>query len=656
MRELSIDLETYSSNDIAKGGAYKYADADDFEVLLFAYSIDEGPVEIIDLAQGETLPDTIREALLDPNVTKWAFNANFERVCLSRWARDAGHLEAGQWLDPASWRCTMVWASALGLPTSLDKASKALGIAIEKMAEGKKLIRKFCVPHTREQTSLFNQEMDPRNYPKDYPDDWATFRDYCVRDVEVELGIREGLTQWPLEDWVWDEYAVDQRINDNGIHVDLNLAEAAVAADEHHHDMLGAEAAQITGLANPNSIQQLRGWFEEQGHPMDSLAKAAITEALETAEGDVKRVLELRQELARSSVKKYTAMENATCSDGRAHGLLQFYGAGRTGRWAGRLIQVQNLPRNYLPDLDDARTLIRDGQADTVAMLYDSLPDTLSQLIRTAFIPTDGNRLVVADYSAIEARVLAWLAGQTSTLQAFIDGKDLYCHTASMMFGVPVEKHGQNADLRQKGKIAVLACGYGGGPGALKAMGALKMGIDEDELQPIVNDWRKANPMVTAYWRNIDQAAIDTIKSGKPHVVRGVEFTLDGHMLTITLPSGRCLHYPHAAIGRNRWGNPSITFTGVGINRKLERIETYGGKLVENITQAVARDLLAYALTTVSKAGHRIVMHVHDEIVVDAPPETTVDELCELMAQAPGWAAGLPLEADGYECPYYQKD
>lgn len=656
MKTLSIDIESYSSNDIAKGGAYKYADADDFQILLFAYSVDEGPVKLVDLAQGEEIPQPIIDALFDETVTKWAFNANFERVCLSRWARDSKLLDNGEFLDPRGWRCTMVWAGALGLPVSLAKASEALGLEIEKMEEGKKLIQKFCVPHNREQASLFNPQRDPQNRPEDYPQDWETFCAYNVRDVEVELGIREKLEPWPLEDWIWDQYAIDQMINDNGIYVDLELAEQAVKADEHHHKQLSAEACEITGLANPNSVQQLRGWLAEQGQPLDSLAKAAITESLETATGDVKRVLQLRQELARSSVKKYQAMMRATCHDGRAHGLLQFYGAARTGRWAGRLIQVQNLPQNHLPDLATARQLIRDGDADTVDLLYGSLPDTLSQLIRTAFIPREGHKFIVADYNAIEARVLAWLAGQTSTLTAFEQGKDLYCHTASMMFGIPVEKHGVNGHLRQKGKIAVLACGYGGGPGALKAMGALNMGINEDELQPIVDDWRNANHMITQYWYDINSAAIKVIKTGKPQTVRGVSFTLDQHMMCITLPSGRRLHYPKAEIGENKWGNPSITFLGVGANRKFQRIETYGGKLTENITQAVARDLLAHALTTVTDAGYRIVMHVHDEMVVDTPLNADIDTLCTLMSQTPAWAAGLPVKADGYECTFYQKD
>ena len=473
MKTLSIDIETYSSNNIAKTGVYKYADANDFQLLIFSYSVDEGPAQLIDLTQGEKIPPTVLHALNDPTVTKWAYNANFERVCLSHWAQHTGLIAPGQFLNPQGWKCTMIWAGALGLPPGLAKTAEALQLPTEKMPEGKKLIQKFCTPHTRADASLFNPTRNPQNQPGDYPQDWETFKKYNLRDVEVELAIREKLQTHPLPEWVWDQYATDQTINDNGVHIDIPFASKAIETDTTHRRALIAEAETLTGIDNPNSVQQLRAWLETQGTPLPSLSKATIAEALETATGDARRVLEIRQELSRSSTKKYQTMLTVACTDNRARGLLQFYGAARTGRWAGRLIQVQNLPQNHIPDLDNARNLIRDGDTETIELLYDSVPDTLSQLLRTAFIPREGHKFIVADYNAIEARVLAWLAGQTSTLTAFEQGKDLYCHTASAMFGVPVEKHGINHQLRQKGKIAVLACGYGGGPGALKAMGAL---------------------------------------------------------------------------------------------------------------------------------------------------------------------------------------
>lgn len=655
MRTLSIDIETYSPEPLASTGVYKYATHPDFDVLLFAYSADDAPVRVVDLAQGEELPETVRDALTDPTVTKYAYNANFERVCLTHWLRTTGHLPDDETLDPQGWHCTMVWASALGLPRSLKDVGTALGLEQQKMREGQALIRLFCQPQTtkKQQPGLFTTH---RATPHTHPDKWETFVDYCRRDVEVETNIRHQLERFPLPDWVWGEYWTDQRINDTGIRVDLDLARAAIDADTHHRQVCMDESRELTGLDNPNSPTQLLGWLAEQGHPMDSIAKAHVEDALATATGGVRRVLELRQELSKSSVKKYQAMVNATCHDHRAHGLLQFYGAGRTGRWAGRLIQVQNLPRNYLPDLDTARDLIKHGHADTVEALYDSLPDTLSQLIRTAFVPTPGHRFIVADYSAIEARVLAWLAGQDTTLQAFRDGKDLYCATAETMFGVPVDKDGPNAELRQKGKIAVLACGYQGGVGAIRTMGGDRMGMTDQEMQDTVTKWRDANPHIVQYWWDLDRAAKTTITTGQPQHVRSVTLHTSGGVLFITLPSGRKLAYPGAGLGTNRFGGESITFYGAGVGGKFAPQETYGGKLVENITQAVARDLLGHALTTITRAGHRVVMHVHDEVVIDAPPTTTLDTIVDLMTQPPTWATGLPLAADGYECPYYQKD
>lgn len=660
MKTLAIDVETYSGENIARGGAYRYAAADDFELLLFAYAVDDGPVHVVSTATGEHVPDAVVTALADPQVTKRAWNAQFERVVLSRWLQQTGRLQAGEYLDPAGWECTMVWASALGLPRALKDAGAALNLDKQKLDEGRDLIQFFCTPtrgRAADAPQLFDADgLEHRHRPESAPEKWADFIEYCRRDVEVETAIRQRLDDMPLPPFVWAEYAVDQRINDAGIRIDQELAAAAIDADDTYRAHCLDEAQELTGLDNPASPTQLQRWLADQGVDVASMAKQDVADALETATGTTRRVLELRQDMSRSSTKKYEAMENAVCPDGRARGLTQFYGAGRTGRWAGRLIQVQNLPRNYLPDLDQARALVRGGHHQAVEMLYPSVPDTLSQLIRTAFIPAEGMRFIVADYSAIEARVLAWLAGEQKTLDAFAAGEDLYCVTASSMFGVPVGKHGPNSDLRQKGKIAVLACGYQGGVGAMRAMGALRMGIEEHELQPIVDAWRDANKHIVDYWWRIDQAALDAIRTGRPQRVRAVTLRMRSGALTITLPSGRTLVYPGARLGTNRFGKPSVQFNGIGLNRKLQREETYGGKLTENITQAVARDLLAHALGTVAAAGHRIVMHVHDEIVVEAPPETTVDTICDLMAHAPAWATGLPLAADGFDCPYYQKD
>lgn len=655
MKTLAIDLETFSTAPIGSSGVYRYAADEGFTILLFAYSEDGGPVHLVDLASGDELPPRIRDALTDPSVEKWAFNAQFERVCLSHWLGIDGYL------DPAQWRCSMVWASALGLPRSLKHVAETLKLDAQKLDTGTRLINYFCEPvrlTETQQASLFTDtgKNYRRRQPTESPDKWKQFREYNIRDVEVENQLRDKLSGFPLPDWVWDEYALDQHINDRGIRIDADFAQAAIDADETHRDSLMDEAKQLTGLDNPGSPAQLKTWLEEHGCDIPSLAKADVTQAITTSTGTTRRVLELRQELSRSSTKKYEAMLKALCPDGRAHGLIQYYGAGRTGRWAGRLIQVQNLPRNYLPDLDDARQLVKAGEAEAVELLYGSLPDTLSQLIRTAFIPREGTRFIVADYSAIEARVLAWLAGETKTLSAFAQGKDLYCETASAMFGVPVEKHGQNAELRQKGKIAVLACGYQGGVGAIKAMGGERMGLNEKEMKHIVDAWRQANPNITQYWWDIDQAAKDAITTGEPQQVRTITLHTERGMLFITLPSGRKLAYAKPAIGANRFGGDSITCYGVGTNRKFEKQETYGGKLVENITQAVARDLLSHSITLLENTGNDIVMHIHDEVVIEAPPETTIDEVCDLMSQAPQWADGIPLAADGYECTYYMKD
>ena len=653
---ISIDLETYSPTNLSKTGVYPYAAHPDFQILLFGYAIDDGPARVVDLASGEKLPDEIRAALVDPQVTKWAFNATFERICLSAWLHrhHPELLPEGQFLDPTQWRCSMVWAAYLGMPMSLDQVAKVLDLPVKKDTAGKKLIKQFCTPAT---PNLINKGKG-RNLPSSDPAGWQAFKEYNRRDVEVEQAIHSRLAKFPVPDTEWEAYALDQRINDAGIKLDATLVDAAVTLDEKHREATLARARELTGLKNPNSPIQLKEWLSTRGCHLESLAKAEVETALETATGVVKEVLELRGDLAKSSVKKYQAMQQVAGADGRARGLLQFYGAGRTGRFAGRLVQVQNLPRNYLPDLDEARVLVRAGNLEALELLYESVPDTLSQLIRTAFIPSPGNRFIVADYSAIEARVIAWIAGQTDTLDAFREGKDLYCETASRMFGVPVEKHGINAGLRQKGKIAVLACGYGGSIGALKAMGALRMGLEENELKPIVDAWRAANPNIVWLWQEVEEAALEAITTRRPVRLHNLTFTLKSGILFITLPSGRRLAYVKPGLGENRFGGTSITYWGITTGRRWGRLETYGGKLVENVVQAIARDLLVGGLQNVASEGHRIVMHIHDEIVIDEPKNSTftVEDACQLMSRLPAWADGLPFSADGYECGFYRKD
>ena len=640
MRTLSIDIETYSPISLAKAGVYKYCNHPDFEILLFSYAIDDCAVRTVDLASGEQLPAEILRALDDPAVVKWAYNAAFERTCLSAYL--------SRQLDPGGWRCSMIWAATLGLPLSLKNVGTVLNLDAQKMSEGKNLIKYFCVP----------DENSQRRLPSSDPAGWKLFQSYNARDVQVETAVRQKLTNFPVPEYVWAQYEVDQRINDRGIRIDTTLAANAITIDESHRAQALARAQELTGLENPASPLQLQEWLNQHGCPIESMAKNAVDEALVSASGEVKEALELRQELSRSSVAKYRKMMDATCTDQRTHGLLQFYGANRTGRWAGRLVQVQNLPRNYLPDLAQARSLVRAGNGEALDMLYPSVPDTLSQLIRTAFIPSEEHRFIVADYSAIEARVLVWLAGEETTLTAFKNGEDLYCATASAMFGVPVEKHGANSELRQKGKIAVLACGYNGSVGALKAMGALKMGLAEDELQPIVDAWREANPHIVQLWREVDDAATRVISTGKPVTLRNLVFEKKSGMLFITLSSGRRLAYVKPGIGVNRFGGTAITYWGQGVARKWQKLETYGGKLVENIVQATARDLLAEAITRIESAGHRIVMHIHDEVVIDEPinSDITVADICALMNELPEWAEGLPIDAAGYECDFYQKD
>lgn len=654
MKTLSCDIETYSPVNLAKAGVYPYAEHTDFDILLFGYSINHGPVHVIDLASGEELPEEILNALVDPGVVKWAFNALFERVCISAWLRKhhPDKLPKGM-LDPSQWRCTMIWSAYLGLPMSLEQAATVLNLDVKKDNAGKRLIKQFCTPV---EPTMLNAGTT-RNGPESDPQSWQSFVAYNRRDVEVELALHDRLSSFPVPETEWAAYALDQRINDTGISLDKTLVDNAVRIHEAYRKKILTQAQKLTGLENPNSPIQLKEWLTEHDCHLESLTKAEVETALETATGTVKEVLELRGELAKSSVKKYQSMQTARCHDGRARGLIQFYGAGRTGRFAGRLIQVQNLPRNYLPDLQQARHLVTTGNGEALELLYESVPDTLSQLIRTAFIPSPGHRFIVADFSAIEARVIAWLAGETSTLDAFRDGKDLYCETASRMFGAPVTKHGENAELRQKGKIAVLACGYNGSVGALKAMGALRLGLAEHELKPLVDAWRAANPNIVQLWADVDEAAITTVSTRQPVQLGSLKFSYEAGILFITLPSGRRLAYVKPRLGENRFGGTSITYRGLTTGRKWGQLETYGGKLVENIVQAIARDLLVQAMDTVADAGYRIVMHVHDEIIIDHPTDGgSVTEICHLMSKTPDWAAGLPLDADGFECDYYRKD
>ena len=803
IRTLSLDLETYSSENLTKCGVYRYVEAPDFEVLLFGYSADGAPVQVVDLTAGETLPADVRSALTDPAVTKWAFNAQFERVCLSRYL---GY-PTGQYLDPSSWRCTMVWAATLGLPLSLEGVGAVLGLEKQKLKEGKDLIRYFCTPAKARDGSLI------RHYPTDAPEKWSLFKAYNLRDVETDMSIQQKLSKFPVTESEWRNYTLDQQINDRGIMLDRTLVTQAIRCDERFKRTHMEQARSVTGLDNPNSPVQLKAWLAEKGIEADSLSKAAVADMLEKADGEVELALSLRQELAKSSVKKYTAMQTVVGSDDRARGLIQFYGANRTGRYSGRLIQVQNLPQNHLPDLDTARALVRSGNTDAVEMLYDSVPLVLSELIRTAFVPKPGCRFYVADFSAIEARVIAWYAGETWRMDLFRSGGDIYCQSASQMFHVPVEKHGVNGHLRQKGKIAELACiaegqlvltdvglvpiekvtpkmklwdgeswvshggviykgrkgvityegltatpdhlvwvegqsrpiqfgaaaacgahliqtgngeqpirlggnnqpggtverghelhlttvgmpkavvqadgycetavqrtsvydirnagkhhrftvsghlvhncGYGGSVGALKAMGALNYGLQEEELKPLVDAWRLSNPHITKFWWDVDKAASICVRERTATETHGIRFYYQSGMMFVELPSGRRLVYVKPKMGLNRFGNESVTYEGVGEQKKWLRLESYGPKFVENIVQATARDILAEAMLRLNAAGYRIVMHVHDEVVIEAPPDTSLEDICSVMGQTPTWASGLLLRADGYVCDYYKKD
>ena len=644
MRTLSIDIETYSSVDLAKSGVYRYAEAPDFEILLFGYSVDAGPVQVVDFACGEKIPKEIQQAILDNNVTKWAFNAQFERICLSKYF--------GIHLAPDSWRCTMVWSAYLGLPLSLEGAAIVTGADKKKLTKGKELIRYFSVPCKPTVTNGGRT----RNLPEHAPEKWNSFKAYNLRDVEVELSIQEKLQKFPMPEEEWNNYILDQQINDRGIQLDLELVKKAIQCDEKVREELTSRLKELTDLDNPNSVVQMKSWLSENGLETDSLDKASVKALLKEAPDNLSEVLELRQLLAKSSVKKYTVMENAVCTDGRARGLLQFYGANRTGRFAGRLIQVQNLPQNHLSDLEQARRLVRGGHFDALEILYDSIPGVLSELIRTAFVPKKGYKFIVADFSAIEARVIAWLAGETWRNEVFATHGKIYEASASQMFKVPLEEVTKGSPLRQKGKIAELALGYGGSVGALKAMGALDMGLTEEELKPLVYAWRNANPNIVRLWWDVDRAVKEAVTERCRTETHRIRFEYRSGMLLIWLPSGRQLTYVKPRMGINSFGSEAVTYEGVGATKKWERIESYGPKFVENIVQAISRDILCCAMRKLDEKGFDIVMHVHDEVVLEVPLEVTVTDICTLMNQTPTWARGLLLRADGYECNFYKKD
>ena len=645
MNVMSIDLETRSSVDINKAGVYRYTESPDFDILLFGVSIDGGPVQVYDLASGEELPEEIIKALLDPEAVKWAYNAAFERICISEWLRRKG-LFGGDYLSPESWRCSMVWAAYNGLPLALAKSGAVLGLDQQKLKEGKDLIRYFCTPSKTSGRDF--------NLPEHAPDRWELFKKYNKRDIEVELAIKERLKNYPVPDFVWQEYWLDQRINDRGIMIDRRLVAHAMEIDEKSKKEIMLQMQRLTGLENPYSVMQLKEYLVLHGMVVDSLGKQEVQKMLETAPADIAPILSLRLQLAKSSVRKYQAMKTSVCRDDRCHGMFQFYGANRSGRWAGRIIQLQNLYRNSMPDLADARELVRQGDYEILDMLYPSVPEVLAQLVRTAFIPSPGSRFIVADFSAIEARVLSHLAGEDWRSDVFRCGGDIYCASASQMFGVPVEKHGVNGHLRQKGKIAELALGYGGSTGALKAMGALDMGLTEDELQPLVSAWRSSNPNIVQYWWDVDRAVKTAIRDHVPTRVGCVNFFWKSGMLFIELPSGRRLAYVKPRIGINRFGGESVNYMGIDAQKKWSRIESYGPKFAENIVQAISRDLLAAAMLRLSE--YRIVGHVHDEVIIEAGSEVSLQDVCRVMSKVPDWLPGIELRADGYECDFYMKD
>lgn len=659
MESLSIDLETYSDIDLKKCGVYKYAESPNFEILLFAYSVGNGPVQVIDLAQGEDIPTEILAALTDETITKWAYNASFERICLSVWLR-RNHPEyfqsysiledtVGDYLDPSAWKCSRIWGAYMGLPLSLEGIGAVLKLSDQKMKEGKDLIKYFCVPCKATKVNGGRT----RNLPSDAPDKWDVFKSYNRRDVEVELAIKEKLSKFPVPEFIWDEYHLDQEINDRGIGVDMQLVENAIDIDSKTKDYLMSRLVTLTGLENPNSVQQMKTWLSDYGIETESLDKKAVKELLSDADKKVSEVLECRQQLAKSSVKKYTAMQNMACDDNRARGCFMFYGANRSGRWAGRGIQLQNLPQNHMSDLEEARNLVRDGNFEALELLYDNVPGVLSELIRTAFVPKPGYKYIVADFSAIEARVLSFLAGEQWRIDVFKEGKDIYCASASQMFKVPVEKHGVNSHLRQKGKIAELALGYGGSVGALTSMGAIEMGLAEEELQPLVNAWRDSNQNITNLWWSVDSAVKQAVIYKSAAETHGLKFYYKSGMLFIDLPSGRKLCYVKPRMGVNQFGSDSVTYEGIN-NNKWTRIESYGPKFVENIVQAISRDILAYAMRTLSHCF--ICGHVHDELIIECSKDVSLEAICEQMGRTPPWIKGLLLRADGYECDFYKKD
>lgn len=646
MKTLEIDIETFSSTDLKKAGVYKYAESPDFEILLFGYSIDGGEIRVVDLASGENLPEEVLRALKDPGVIKWAFNSQFERICLSMWLG----LSHGQYLDPRSWKCSMVWSAYLGLPLSLEGVGAVLGLEKQKLTEGKDLIKYFCTPC---RPTIANGQRT-RNLACHDPVRWEQFKAYNARDVEVEIAIQKKLAKFPVPNSVWEEFHLDQEINDRGVTLDMTLVQNAIKADGSTRTEILERMKNLTGLENPNSVQQLKEWLKERGLETDTLGKKAVADLIKRAPKPLEEVLLLRQQLAKSSVKKYQVMENVACRDNRARGLFQFYGANRTGRWAGRLLQPQNLPRNDMPDLKEARDLVCSGNISALKLLYDSVPELLSQLIRTAFIPKNGCKFIVADFSAIEARVIAWLAKERWRNEVFATGGDIYCASASKMFKVPVVKNGVNGHLRQKGKISELALGYGGSIGALKAMGALEMGLTEEELQPLVTTWRAANLNIVRFWWDVDRAAMRAVRERTPTEIQGIRFYYQSGMLFITLPSRRRLVYVKPRIGTNRFGSDCVTYEGTGVARRWERVESYGPKFVENIVQAISRDLLSHTMKNLKHLP--IVMHIHDEIVIEAPKEMSTKEICQVMSETPPWAKGLLLRAEGFECDFYQKD
>ena len=660
IESISIDIETYSDRDLKKCGVYKYAESPNAELLLFGYSINNGPVTVIDVAQGEEVPEYILKALTDDNIIKWAYNASFERIFLSVWLKrnypqyfvsySIDEDTVSNYLDPSAWRCSLVWGAVMGLPLSLKGIGAVLKLDEQKMSEGSDLIRYFCVPCKPTKSNGGRT----RNLPEHAPEKWATFVAYNKRDVEVELSIKEKLKNFPVPEFLWDEYHLDQEINDRGIGVDMKLVTNAIAFDERSKGTISSQMKDMTDLENPNSVVQMKAWLAENGMETETLGKKAVAELMKNAPESLAQVLALRQQLAKSSVKKYQAMENAVCDDGRVRGMFQFYGANRTGRWAGRIVQLQNLPQNHMGDLAEARELVRQGDYDSVEMLYDDIPDTLSQLIRTAFIPKPGYKFYVADFSAIEARVIAHLAGEKWRAEVFKNGGDIYCASAEQMFHVPVKKHGVNGHLRQKGKIAELALGYGGSVGALKAMGALEMGLSEDELQPLVDAWRASNPNIVQLWWDVDAAVKTAVSMRTTSETHGIKFVWRSGMLFVYLPSGRRLCYVKPKIGQNKFGGDSITYEGVGSTKKWERLESYGPKFVENIVQAISRDLLMNAMKTLSHCF--ICGHVHDELIIECREDVSLDELCKQMARVPDWMPGILLRADGYITPWYRKD